>query len=372
MINLFLPSIGQEEIDAVSEVLRSGWLGLGPKTKEFEDAFAKYIGVPYAVGVNSCTAALDLAVKLCNIQEGDEVLVPTLTFVSTAHAVVYNKGTPVFCDIDPDTLLISLDSIREKLTSRTKAIIIVHFGGRCVDIEAVRAIVGPDVKIIEDNAHAAGSSFNGKMAGSLGDIGCFSFQAVKNICCGDGGMLTLKDEEEHLRAKKLRWLGIDKGTWDRTTNFNKYLWEYNVEEIGLKCHMNDIMAAIGLVQLKRLNELNQKRREVVKTYYNQLSQIPEVVLPVDDDGASTSSWHLFPIKIKNRDDLLAYLMEQDIHVGVHYKPIHLYPCYQQQHTTLPVAEQVWLELLSLPLHPNLTHEDVLTVCNAIQQFLLET
>ena len=241
----------QEEIDAVAEVLRSGWIGLGPKTAEFEKKFAEFVGTTYAVAVNSCTAALDLALKLLDVNHGHEVIVPTMTFVSTAHCVAYRLAMPVFADVDPHTLSLDLEDVRRKITSRTRAIIPVHYSGRPIDLDALKEIAG-GIPIIEDCAHATGARYKGRSVGSIGDIGCFSFHAVKNLAMGDGGALTLNNEPWMQRSKRLRWLGIDKGTWDRTATDKSYWWQYFVDEIGLKCHLNDIAAAIGLVQLRRL------------------------------------------------------------------------------------------------------------------------
>ena len=251
MIQVFKPSMTQEEIDAVAEVLRSGWIGLGPKTAEFEKKFAEFVGTTYAVAVNSCTAALDLALKLLDVNHGHEVIVPTMTFVSTAHCVAYRLAMPVFADVDPHTLSMDLDDVRRKITSRTRAIIPVHYSGRPIDLDALKEIAG-EIPIIEDCAHATGARYKGRSVGSIGDIGCFSFHAVKNLAMGDGGALTLNSEPWMQRSKRLRWLGIDKGTWDRTATDKSYWWQYFVDEIGLKCHLNDIAAAIGLVQLRRL------------------------------------------------------------------------------------------------------------------------
>jgi perosamine synthetase len=273
MIQVFKPDMGDDEISAVVDVLRSGWLGLGPRTAEFESEFASYIGRPHAVGVNSGTSALDLALRLLEISHNDEVIVPTFTFVSTAHVVAYNLATPVFADVEWDSLNLSLEDVSAKLTSRTKAIIPVHYGGRPVDVDALREVAG-DIPIVEDCAHACGSSLRGHKAGSLGTIGCFSFQAVKNLAMGDGGALVLTDEEMTLRAKRLRWLGIDKGTWDRTEGDRSYWWEYSVEEVGLKCHMNDISAAIGLAQLSRLDTMNRRRAEIAAMYSAALADVP--------------------------------------------------------------------------------------------------
>lgn len=366
MIRVFKPEFDETEIQALRETMLSGWVGLGPKTAEFEQRFARFIGVGHSVGVNSATAALDIALRLLNIEPGDEVIVPTITFVSTAHVVVYNKGIPVFADCDPDTLGIDLGHVERLITPRTRAIIPVHYGGRPVDMDALRAIAG-HIPIIEDAAHACGGAYKGKRCGSLGEIGCFSFHAVKNLAMGDGGALTLNDQALAARAKRLRWLGIDKGTWDRTAVDRSYWWEYQVNEIGLKCHMNDIQAAIGLVQLDKLERMNARRRQIVGMYQDGFRGLPWLTTPPADDVVYSSAWHIYCVKAEKRDDLSAYLQERGIATGVHYKPIHLYKCYRGQ-VALPRAEAVFKKILTLPLYPGLTDEEVGRVIEAVRAF----
>lgn len=366
MIEVFKPSMGKEEIDAASEVLRSGWIGLGAKTAEFEKRFAEYIGVKYAVGVNSCTAALDLAMKLLSINHGDEVIVPTMTFVSTAHVVAYNLALPLFVDCDDRTLGMDLSDLEKKITRKTKAIIAVHYGGRPLDMDRLREIAR-DIPVVEDAAHACGAAYQGKKCGSLGVMGCFSFHAVKNLAMGDGGCLTLNDENWRNRAKQLRWLGIDKGTWDRTALDRAYWWKYAVEEIGLKCHMNDIMASIGLAQLAKLERMNERRREIVEFYFAGLSDMPGVELPLRDDEKYQSAWHIFHIKCPKRDELSAYLRDQGINTGVHYVPIHTYRCYGNS-PRLPTAERLERRILTLPLYPDLKNSEVDKIISSIKIF----
>jgi perosamine synthetase len=364
MIQLFKPDVGAEELKAIEGVLESGWLGLGPKTKEFEEKFAKYLDVEYVVGVNSCTSALDLSLKLLNINKGDEVIVPTMTFVSTGHVVAYNLATPVFADVDKD-LLIDIEDVKRKITSRTKAIIPVHYSGTAVDIDELKEVVkhsGKEVAIIEDVAHACGSSLRGKKCGSLGDIACFSFHAVKNLCMGDGGAIVLQDKGMYERAKKLRWLGIDKGTWDRTRLDKSYWWEYDVNEIGLKCHMNDIAAAMGIEQLEKLDKMNGRRKEIAAKYTMSLKDVVKVP-SIDDE----SSWHIYCIKCSDRNELSLWLREKEIVTGVHYKPIHLYRCYGNT-PKLGNAERLFDKILSLPIHSLLTDDDVDYVIEGVKSF----
>lgn len=366
-IPVFRPSMGEEEIQAVAEVLRSGWLGLGPKTKEFEDAFCAYLQYRGScVAVNSCTAALDLAVRIAGIKPHDQVLVPALTFVSTAHAVAYSGAIPVFCDIDEDTLLVDINDMAGRFNKATVAAIVVHYGGRVFDPVAVyESFPDSGIKVIEDCAHACGSSILGQRAGTRGDLACFSFQAVKNLATGDGGMLVINGGDTD-RAKKLRWLGIDKGTWDRHAGDRSYWWDYAVEEIGLKCHMNDINAAIGLVQLGKLEVMNARRKSITETYFSQLSDLP-VRLPKKDTAHSQSSWHIFHLQTDNRDDLVEHLKKQGISTGVHYKPLHLYNCYGNK-PHLPVAERVWKKLITLPVYPDMSESDVAYVVENIRSF----
>lgn len=366
MIQVFKPYYDEREIQAVAEVIRSGWVGLGPKTAEFEKRFAEFSRVGFCVGLNSGTAALDMALKLLGINHGHEVMVPTMTFVSTAHAVVYNLATPVFVDCDPETLNLDIDDLRRKRTCRTRAIIAVHYGGRPVDMLRLREAAG-DIPIIEDCAHAAGAAWQGQPVGGLGAIGCFSFHAVKNVAMGEGGAITLNDRAMAERAKRLRWLGIDKGTWDRTGLDKSYWWEYQVDEIGLKSHLNDIHAAIGLVQLEKVAESNARRAQIVEQYREGFRNTEEIQMPPPDAPGDRCSWHLCEIKAKHRDRLSSFLKERGINTGVHYKPIHLYKCYGNR-PCLPAAEEAFKSILTLPLYPGLSDAHVERIIRTVKAF----
>ena len=361
MISLFKPNMNFEEIEALSSVIYSKWLGLGPKVKEFETKFGNYVGRDYPIGLNSGTSALHLALILSGVKEKDEVIVPAITFVSTAHVVKYCGATPVFCDVIPGPVPnLNLNSVPSLLTDKTKAIIPVHYGGHLIEISFLRNLLPKEVKIIEDCAHASGT----KKAGLIGDFSCFSFQAIKNLSCGDGGMLFCSNQESYERAKQLRWLGIDKGTWERGKNNNQYLWEYDVKEIGYKYHMNDIQAALGIIQLKKLEKANKYRSYLASRYIEELKDISEIVLPPFSENCS---WHIFSVLAQERDSLLNFLSSNGISCGVHYKPLPLHSCYKSS-GSFPVAEKSFRSLLSLPMGPHITVQDFQKVCSSIGRF----
>jgi perosamine synthetase len=254
------------------------------------------------------------------------------------------------------------------VTSRTRAIVVVHYAGRSVDVRRLRESLGARIHIIEDCAHAAGSRYYGKAVGSEGNLACFSFHAVKNLAMGDGGALIPRHRADYDRARRLRWLGIDRDTWTRTDENRQYWWRYNVCEIGHKCHLNDISAAIGLVQLGKLQDMNARRRAIVNLYNELLHDVVRTPPPDSDD--MRSSWHIYHIRTPRRDDLAAHLASKGICTGVHYYPIHLYPCYgSQQPPSLPNAEQAFKEILTLPLYPDLTDEQVRMIAAEIRTFL---
>jgi perosamine synthetase len=376
-IQVFKPSLGEEEIEALREIFKTGWIGLGPKTAEFEEKFAAYVGAKYAVGMNSATAALHLAIAAFGIGPGDEVLVPTITFVSDAHVVLYCGATPVFVDVEPDTLCISLEDAQRKITERTRAIIPVHYGGHPCEMDELHGIADRHrLIVIEDASHACGSEYKGRRIGGLSDATCFSFHAVKNLATADGGMVTTDRVEIFRALRQLRWVGIDKSTWDRTEEstmelesgirrYASYGWYYEVHDLGYKYHMNDIAAVIGLVQLSKLEKANARRREIVERYNRAFEGVDWIERPIEKEYVR-SALHNYVIKTPYRDKLNLYLKEKGIATGVHYMPIHLQPYYRKQfNVTLPVAERIWTQLLTLPLYPDLTDKEVNFVIESI-------
>ncbi len=369
-IQVFKPTYGEEEVEAVTEVIRSGWWGQGPKTAELETRFAEYVGAPFAVSVNSATAALHLSLMLLDIKDA-EVISTSMTFVSTNHAILYNGGIPVFADIDPQTLCIDPDDIERKITPRTRAIMAVHFGGQPCDLDRIHAIAEKhSLTVVEDAAHAAGSMYRGRMVGSLSPLTCFSFHPVKNLATGDGGMITLRDPAWDKRLRKLRWVGISRDTWSRSDagDVSQYSWYYNVEELGFKYHMNDIMAAIALVQLKRLPVTNARRQAICQMYDEGLKDLDWLKLPTMRSEGN-SSRHNYVVRMESRDEMMDYLRSKGIATGMHYIPNHLYDIYRPYvRAPLPVTEREWVKLITLPVYPDLSDSEVAYIIDTIRAY----
>jgi perosamine synthetase len=365
MIPVFRPAVGNEELAAIKECLDTGWIGLGPKTAEFEKTFGQFIGAEYVVGMNSCSSALDMALKVLDIT-GGEVITPSLTFVSTNHAILYNNATPVFADVQPDTLNIDPDDVRHKITPRTRAIMVVHYAGHPCEMDALVDIAREhNLKLIEDCAHAAGSTYHGQPVGTFGDAGCFSFHAVKNVTMGEGGALVVKHKDEYDRAMRLRWCGISKSTWERARG-KSYSWQYDVDELGYKYHLSDIAAAIGLVQLRKAEYHNQARRRIWEAYNTAFADLPADLPVVYDDV--TTTYLIYVLKTDRRDDLMDFLRERGIGTSVHYYPNHLFKLYRDYPADVPVTEAVWQRLITLPIYPLLTSDQLETVIDNVRAF----
>ncbi len=366
-IKLFRPRIREEAIEAVAAVLRSGWIGLGPKTADFESAFAKHVGAPYCVGMNSCTSALHLALRMLDLPPGSEVITTPVTFVSTNHAILYENLKPVFADVQRTTGNLDPTSVESHLTAKTGAIMAMHYGGYPCDLDEFYAIGRKhNVAIIEDCAHACGAKYNGQRIGSHDGVQAFSFHAVKNLPMGDGGALTVRTRDQYDRLRRLRWLGIDKDTYQRSEDVtrNTYDWDYDVLEVGFKYHMNDVEAAIGLEQLKYLDADNARRAQIASVYRTQLAAVPGVKL-LDYAHDRQSSFHLCCILAERRNALVDKLRENGVGVGVHYRRNDAYPMYDSQE--LPNTEYFTSRVISLPLHLDLTDEEIAYVCCLIKE-----
>jgi perosamine synthetase len=366
MIPVSKPSIGKEELAAVKKVFDSGWLGMGSSVKEFEDEISKFLGGSTVIAVNTGTTAIHLALDALGINEGDEVIVPSLTFVATIQAITATGATPVFCDIEPDTLNIDVKDVARKITARTKVVIPVHYRGLPCDMDGLTAVAKKNnVKIVEDAAHAFGSHYKGKPIGSFGDITCFSFDPIKVVTCGEGGAIAIRDSSLASLIQKKRILGIDKDTWSRYKHERS--WFYDVLVPGYRYHMSNINAAIGLVQLKKFKKLNAKRIKIAKRYDRELGKIDGLELLKTD--YKDIAFFMYIIKVKNnRDGLMKHLKEKGIDSGIHYIPSHLFTLYKGFATKLPATEKVWEEILTLPLYPDLTAAEQTKVISSIKAF----
>jgi UDP-4-amino-4,6-dideoxy-N-acetyl-beta-L-altrosamine transaminase len=367
------PSIGEEEIAAVVEVLRSGWLTTGPNTMEFESQFKSYVGARHAVAVNSCTGALHISLAALDIGPGDEVITTPFTFAATGNVILYQGGRPVLVDIESDTFNISPERIEAAITKRTKAIIPVHYAGHPCDMDAIMEIATRhNLHVIEDAAHATGAEYGEHRIGSLNNMICFSFYAIKNMTTGEGGMVTLQDDALANRLRRLRLHGISRDAWKRYQVTGS--WYYEIEELGYKYNMTDLQAAMGLVQLRKLDNFINKRQEQAHYLRRRLENLPQIQLPRERRGIR-HAWHLFPILLDlkalrvDRARFMEALAAEHIGTSVHFIPLHLHPLFQQRFGykpgDFPVADSVYEAILSLPLYPKLTQEDLDDVAAAV-------
>ena len=364
---------GPEEKDAVNKVLQSKWLTMGSVTQEFEEAFAAYLGVKYAIAVTNATAALHLACVVAGLGPGDEAIVPSLTFVATANAIRYTGATPVFADIEgEEDLNISYSSIEHAITERTRAILVMHYGGYTCDMPGILELARKhNLKVIEDAAHAVGSELEGQKLGTWGDMGCFSFFSNKNMTTGEGGMVVTNDEEYSRRLHLLRSHGMTTLTWDRHKG---HASSYDVVDLGYNYRIDEIRAALGVAQLKRLTSNNQRRRSLTQTYRDVLQElVPQVTVPfVHHPGLSAA--HLLPMLLpagSNKSRFIENMKAQRIQTSFHYPPIHTFTAYEHSRdkVSLPVTEAVAEREVTLPLYPGLREEDIVTVAQAVAQAL---
>ena len=361
------PDFGEEEIAAVTRVLRSGWIGMGPETIAFEQELSDVIGAPQVVAVSSCTAAMSLCLRALDIGPGDEVICPSLTWCSTANAALYQGARPVFCDIDAANFCVTPDSILAKVTARTRAVMVVHFGGFTVDVGRLRSMLPDHVSIVEDAAHAMGARYpDGRPVGSSGNLVCYSFYANKNVSTGEGGAVATFDAKKADHIRSLRQHALPINAWKRFTHAQTVLLSQQLTELGYKANYTDLQAALGRVQLRRLPEMSALRLKLAKRYLTKLAGLEAQIEPQAGLADLAHARHLFPIRITPasrlaRDQVLLELRQRNIGATVHYALLHLMPLYSST-TSLPDSEALGREILTLPISASMTIEDIDYVC----------
>ncbi len=372
-----VPHITDAEIDEVIDTLRSGWLTTGPKTKRFEREFAEVVGAPHAIAVNSATAAMHLALDALGLQPGDEVIVPVYTFTATAEVVVYFRARPIFVDVDPVTCNLDPAKLEERITPRTRAIMVVHFAGLPAEIDEILAVArAHGLPVIEDAAHAFPAAYRGRPIGSISDFTAFSFYATKTLATGEGGMLTTANPAYAERATMMALHGISKDAWKRYSAEGS--WYYEVLEAGYKYNMTDVAAAIGLHQLARRHWLLERRRAIARRYTEAFAQHPELEMPPDPEHVD-HAWHLYVLRIRpemltiTRDAFISKLAEAQIGTSVHFIPLHLHPFYRTAYelasSDFPVALDAYQRAISLPIYPGMTDEDIEDVIAAVEKIV---
>jgi dTDP-4-amino-4,6-dideoxygalactose transaminase len=371
-LNFSPPSIGQEEIDEVVDTLRSRWITTGPKTGQFERAFAEYFRAPAALALNSCTAGLHSALVALGIGPGDEVITTCLTFAASVNVIEHVGARPILVDVEPDTLNLDVTAVERAITPRTRAILPVHFAGHPVDLDAIEALAAQyKLAVLEDAAHAVGAKYRGRWIGSGPNPVAFSFYATKNMTTGEGGMLT-GDEAMISQARIISLHGMSREAWRRYEQGGS--WRYDVVLPGFKYNMTDIQAALGICQLRRLSEFQQRRQQIAETYGNAFCNLEEIEQPACRPEVE-HAWHLYVVRLKTaalrigRDQFVNELTMRKIGTSVHFIPIHLHPFYRDkygfQELDFPVAYDSFLRMLSLPLNPAMSDQDVADVIEAV-------
>ena len=368
------PDFSEREIEAVARVLRSGWVGMGPETLAFEGELAAALGVPHVVTTSSCTSAMLMSLKALGIGPGDEVVCPSLTWCSTANAALYLGATPVFCDVDAETLCVHPASVMPVVTPRTRAVMVVHFGGLAAPVAELRAALPPSVAIVEDAAHAFGSRYaDGRAVGASGNAVCFSFYANKTLSTGEGGAVAVFDEALASEVRSLRQHGLPEDAWKRFTHPNVVM-NANLTRLGYKANYTDLQAAIGRVQLARQAEFSRTRLAAAQVYRAGLQGLPLALQKRATDPAH--SHHLFIVLLRegarlSRDELLAALRQRNIGATIHYEPLHLMPLYAgtAAPASLPQTEHVAANILTLPIGASVTVDDAHEVVAAIREIL---
>jgi len=372
-----LPMVGKEEIDEVVDTLKSGWLTTGAKTRKFEEDFKAYIGAKHALAVNSCTAALHLALVALDIKNGDEVIVPTMTFTATAEVVTYVNAKPVFVDCDPETFLIDINDIRKKITPRTKAIIAVHYAGQSCDINAISKIAKEyNLKVIWDAAHSLPTFYKGKNIGQFSDIVCFSFYVTKTITTGEGGMVVTNNKKYADKMKIASLHGLSRDAWNRYKKGGS--WQYDIVMPGFKYNLTDIASSVGIHQLKKANLFLEKRTAIAKAYNEAFKEI-QGIKPLSVVPYGEHAWHLYVIKINkellgiDRDNFIKKMSENSIGTSVHFIPLHLQTYWKKTYNLKPVdfpmMTRAYEEIVSLPIYPKMTDEDVKKIIYVVKDIL---
>jgi len=371
--------LSEEEAKAVSEVIASGWITMGQKTFDFEEKFAEYLSAKHAVALNSCTAALHLSLAAAELKAGDEVIIPSTTFISTWEAVKYFGAKPVLADVDVKNHLILPGEIEKKASSRTKAVIPVHYSGHPCEMDAIMDIAEKnDFAVIDDAAHAFPSKYHDKYVGTLAHASCFSFYATKTLTTGEGGMVTTANEEWAERIKRLRLHGISKNAWNRYSD--KGTWQYDVTEPGFKYNTNDMASAMGLVQLGKTDFMQSRREEIAARYTKAFSE-SDLIEPYIEKPDCKSSWHLYTPKLNieklnmTRNEFLVKLNEIGIGMSVHFIPLYKFSCMKEEGGTdpqsYPNSEYIFERVFSLPIYPSLKDEEIDYIIYSVLTILKE-
>ncbi len=370
-VRLFAPHLGEDELKEIRDSFDKSWVGLGEKVAMFEKDFCKYLNCKSSIAVNSATAALHLSLSVFRFPRGKKALVPDITFASTAFAPIYNGLEPVFVDVNRDDVSISIEDLEKKWDKDCVAVLPVHYGGQPAHMDELTEFAKmKNLKIIEDCAHTVGAEYKGKRLGLWGDIGCFSFEEKKAMTTGDGGMICSNDASLISSLKSKRWLGIDRDTWKRMNHNpedDSKHWYYDINDLGFKYNMNDLSASIGIVQLRKLNEMNRKRSAIITKYIDGMKRLNHIKPILPYEPLKYSYW-LFGVRCEKRDELIRFMKKNGIATGVHYVPLNLVNYFKQWYSKCGTAEEIWKSFVTLPLHVQLTDDEVSYVLEKLYEF----